>query len=167
MYISKKHRDWLLPDPEQNWLQISADLIHLRRQNEEDIARKVSGEDTSWLECEDELKQMSPEELDKRSNRFKRYQQKRIQKAKTDILKKKEELKQLIDKYEHILNTKLDLPLIVEELLGTPFRYEQLPIPNVLCDTHTKHKQKDTITQQEDTKSRALLSLYTYKPKSR
>ena len=57
MYISKKHRDWLLPDPEQNWLQISADLIHLRRQNEEDIARKVSGEDTSWLECEDELKQ--------------------------------------------------------------------------------------------------------------
>ena len=64
---------------------------------------------------------MSPEELDKRSNRFKRYQQKRIQKAKTDILKKKDELKQLIEKYEHILNTKLDLPLIVEELLGTPF----------------------------------------------
>ena len=64
---------------------------------------------------------MSPEELDKRSNRLKRYQQKRIQKAKTDILKKKDELKQLIERYEHILNTKLDLPLIVEELLGTPF----------------------------------------------
>lgn len=121
MYISKKHRDWLLPDPEKNWLQISADLIHLRKQNEEDIARQVSGEDTSWLECEDELKQMSPKELDKRSNRFKRYQQKRIKKAKTDVLKKKDELKQLIERYEHTLNTKLDLPLIVEELLGTPF----------------------------------------------
>ena len=121
MYISKKHRDWLLPDPEKNWLQISADLIHLRKENEEDIARQASGEDTSWLECEDELKQMSPEELDKRSNRFKRYQQKRIQKAKSDVLKKKDELKQLIERYEHVLNTKLDLPLIVEELLGTPF----------------------------------------------
>ena len=52
---------------------------------------------------------------------FKRYQQKRIQKAKTDILKKKDELKQLIERYEYTLNTKLDLPLIVEELLGTPF----------------------------------------------
>ena len=64
---------------------------------------------------------MRPEELDKRSNRFKRYQQKRIQKAKSDVLKKKDELKQLIERYEHTLNTKLDLPLIVEELLGTPF----------------------------------------------
>ena len=121
MYISKKHRDWLLPDPEKNWEMISANLIHLRKENDEAIAKQISGEDTSWLECEEEIKQMSPEELDKRSNRFKRYQQKRIQKAKIDILKKKDELKQLIDKYEHILNTKLDLPLIVEELLGTPF----------------------------------------------
>ena len=44
-----------------------------------------------------------------------------MQKAKTDILKKKDELKQMIERYEHIVNTKLDLPLIVEELLGTPF----------------------------------------------
>lgn len=121
MYISKKHRDWLIPDPEKNWLNISADLIHMRKENDEDIKKRITGEDTSWLECIDEIKELSLEKLNKNSNRFKRYQQKRIQKAKTDILKKKNELKELIDKYEKILNTKLDLPQIVEEILGTPF----------------------------------------------
>lgn len=36
------------------------------------------------------------------------------------------------------------------------------------CAKHTQNtNKKDTITQQEDTKSRDLLSWFTYKPKSR
>ena len=36
------------------------------------------------------------------------------------------------------------------------------------CAIHTQNtNKKDTITQQEDTKSRALLSMSTYKPKPR
>ena len=36
------------------------------------------------------------------------------------------------------------------------------------CAIHTQNNnKKDTITQQEDTKSRALLSLLTFKPKPR
>lgn len=36
------------------------------------------------------------------------------------------------------------------------------------CAKNTQNtNKKDTITQQEDTKSRALLSLHTYKPKPR
>lgn len=121
VYISKKHRDWLLPDPDRPTQEISLVLTHLRKENEDYMHKIASGQDTSWLECVDELKEMSIEDLNKNSNRFKRYQQKRVQAAKQKVIDKQKELKELIKRYEDISNSKLNLPQEVEELLGTPF----------------------------------------------